>query len=356
VLQYVLGLRALGHRVFLVEPIPAERIQPAGARLADSINARYFRQVATDFGLAEHAALVAAGTHDSFGIDYETLRDIAGESDLLINISGMLVDENLLQRIPQRMYLDLDPAFNQIWHEQGVDSHLKGHTHFATIGLAIGEADCPVPTCGVEWIKTLQPVVLNHWPIGKHIVYNGLTTVGNWRAYGSVEHRGIFYGQKAHSLRMYMDLPQRTSERFLPALSIHPGERNDLIALARYGWELLDPAILAATPQSYQRFIQESKAEFGIAKSGYVASRCGWFSDRSVCYLASGRPVLAQETGFSRFLATGAGLFAFSEPAEILAAIEELNRNYAHHSLHARDLAMSYFDSEKVLRDLLDRL
>ena len=129
--------------------------------------------------------------------------------------------------------------------------------------------------------------------------------------------------------------------------------RIDLAALATNGWQLVDPAVIAGTPADYQRFIQGSKAEFGIAKSGYVAARCGWFSDRSVCYLASGRPVIAQETGFSRFLPTGQGLFAFETEDDVLAAIEALRTDYARHARTARALAEEFFDSDKVLSRLL---
>jgi len=356
VLQYVLGLRALGHRVLLLEPIDAARIQPAGAALNESINAAYFRQVGSDFELGDCAALLLAGSRSTVGLSYARLCEIAGEADLLINISGMLADENLLQKIPVRAYLDLDPAFIQIWHTQGIDMRFAGHTHFVTIGLAIGQPDCPVPTSGLSWITTPQPMVLAHWPVAGKIVHDGLTTVGNWRGYGSVEHEGVFYGQKAHSLRQFITLPGLTTERFLPALAIHPGETTDLAALAENGWQLLDPVLVAGTPAAFRQFIQESKAEFGIAKSGYVVSRCGWFSDRSICYLASGRPVIAQETGFSRFLSTGAGLLAFSTSEEALAAIDEINGNYSHHSQAARAIAETFFDSDQVLSRLLQRI
>src|SRR5262249_2266865 len=143
---------------------------------------------------------------------------------------------------------------------------------------------------------------------------------------------------------------------FLRAPAIHPDEPADLERLAAEGWELIDPAQVARTPDSYRTFVQSSKAELGIAKSGYVASRCGWFSDRSVCYLASGRPVIAQETGFSRYLSTGAGLFAFSNPAEALLAIDEINRNYSHHARCARKIAEEHFDSDIVLSRLLRNL
>ncbi len=356
VLQYVLGLRELGHRVWLIEPIKPGSVQPPGAVLADSINARYFSEIVAEFGLKDDAALLLADSRTTVGISYERVAEIARQADLLINISGMLTDENLLSPIPVRAYLDLDPAFVQLWHAQGIDMRFAGHTHFVTIGQSIGESGCPVPTCEVPWIKTLQPIVLKHWPVAERVTYDGLTTIANWRGYGSVEHEGLHYGQKVHSLRRFFDLPSRTPEKFLVALAIHPGEVADIAELNRFGWQRLDPSQVAGTPRSYQEFIQGSKAEFGIAKSGYVLSRCGWFSDRSVCYLASGRPVIAQDTGFEPYVPVGAGLFSFQTADDVLAAIDAINGDYPKHHRAARDLAEEYFDSDKVLTQLLSAL
>jgi glycosyltransferase involved in cell wall biosynthesis len=198
--------------------------------------------------------------------------------------------------------------------------------------------------------------VLERWPAAGRITRDALTTVANWRGYGSVEHEGFFYGQKAHSWRQFFSLPARTTERFAPALAIHPEEDEDLAALRANGWHLIDPERVAQTPAGYRRFVRGSKAEFGIAKSGYVAARCGWFSDRSVCYLASGRPVIAQETGFGRFLPVGDGLFAFETIDEVLASIEALNGDYDRHARAARAVAEEHFDSDKVLGRLLGAL
>jgi hypothetical protein len=356
VLQYVLGLRQLGHEVLFIEPVKTTSLLPVGSPLVDSRNASYFRHVVTEFGMAADAALLAHGTRDTVGLSYDELLRRTNRADFLLNISGLLEDADLTQRIPIRAYLDLDPAFNQLWASQGIDMRFDSHTHFVTIGLAIGESDCPIPTCGKSWIKTLQPIVLDHWPVAERIEHDGLTTIGNWRGYGSVEAGGIFYGQKAHSLRRFIELPTRTSEKLMPALAIHAGETKDVSALAANRWHLLDPGEVAGSPRKYQQFIQGSKAEFGIAKSGYVASRCGWFSDRSVCYLASGRPVIAQETGFSRYLPTGKGLLPFATNDDALAAIESLNADYAAHRRAARALAEEHFASERVLPRLLDLL
>jgi hypothetical protein len=289
-------------------------------------------------------------------LPYDRLAAVARRADVLVNVSGMLADDQLTAAIPIRVYLDLDPAFIQLWHTQGIDMRFAGHTHFVTIGQAIGRPDCLVPTCGLPWIPTPQPIVLERWPVAGAVVRDALTTVGNWRGYGSVEQDGVFYGQKAHSLRPLIDLPTRTRERFELALAIHPGETTDLAALAANGWHLLDPAAVAGTPDQYQRFIQGSKAEFGLAKSGYAASRCGWFSDRSLCYLASGRPVIAQETGFSHYLPTGAGLFAFATADDVLAATEAIDADYVRHARAARSIAEEYFDSDLVLSRLLRQI
>ena len=357
VLQYVLGLSRLGHQVYFVEPIQEKALRPSGSTLAASENADYFNRIVSEFGLRDRSALLLTNAAETSGLPYEKLRQVAGRAAVLINISGMLTDETLTSSIPIRVYLDLDPAFNQLWSAaDGIDMRFGNHTHFVTIGLDIGEADCPIPTCGLPWLKTVQPIVLDRWPVATTIAHDALTTIGNWRGYGSIEYGGVLYGQKAHSLRQFFSLPTLTTEKFLLALAIHKNETNDLRALASNGWQLVDPARVAKTPSTYQQFIQGSKAEFGIAKSGYVLSRCGWFSDRSVCYLASGRPVIAQETGFSRHLPTGEGLFAFRSSDGVLAGIEELRKDYPKQARQARRIAEQYFDSDKVLARLLEKV
>jgi hypothetical protein len=357
VLQYLLGFKRLGHEVYFVQPLEEAELRPPDTLLAHSSHAAYFRQVMTDFGLEQNSALLLAGTQQTVGLPYAQLVQVAHRANVLVNISGMLDDKALTEPIPVRVYLDLDPAFNQLWHAaEGIDMGFANHSHFVTIGQGIGLPDCLVPTCGLSWITTPQPIVLAYWPVAEHITSNALTTVANWRGYGSIEHRGVFYGQKAHALRQFIDLPTLTKEQFMLALAIHPDEVKDLAALASNGWNLVNPLQVAHTPVSYQQFIQGSKAEFGIAKSGYVAARCGWFSDRSICYLASGRPVIAQETGFSRFLPSGEGLFAFTTSDDVLASIEALERDYPRHARAARSIAEEHFDSDKVLTRLLQRI
>jgi len=354
VLQYVLGLRSLGHDVCLVEPIAPASCRPEGAPLSATVNAAYFHDVMSRFDVK--GALLRQDTHESVGLSYRDLLRASKNADVLINISGMLTDADLLAPIPTRVYLDLDPAFNQLWHEvQGIDVRFDGHTHFATVGCAIGTPECNVPACGRMWMPTLQPIVLSEWPMTTGDPGAAWRTIGNWRGYGSIEYGGVLYGQKAHSFRRFMTLPQRSRERFQPALSIHPAEVTDLDALRANGWDLVDPAAVAGTPDAYRTFIQRSKGELGIAKSGYVESKCGWFSDRSVCYLASGRPVVAENTGFDGYLPTGDGLFAFRTIEEAAGAIETASGDYERHCRAAREIAEAYFRSDVVLSALLER-
>ena len=343
VLQYLLGLRRLGHEVLFVEPAAP-----------DPRTRAYFEALVERFGLHGSAALLDPATGESVGIERRALLEYAAGADLLLNISGLLADEALLDAIAVRAFVDLDPAFTQLWHAaDGIDMGFDRHNRFVTIGGRIGAADCPVPTCGRDWITTLQPIVLEHWPVAERIERAALTTVGHWRAYGSIEHDGVLYGQKAHTLRALLELPRRSRARFALALGIHRDERRDLAALAEHGWELLDPARVARTPDAYAAFVRGSWAEFGLAKSGYAAARCGWFSDRSVCYLASGRPVLALDTGFAADIPTGNGLLAFSTADEAVAGVEALRGGYERHRGAARALAEDLFESDRVLGRLL---
>jgi hypothetical protein len=353
VLQYVLGLEKLGCEMLFVEQWEAP---PEAGSLARTPSGSYFLEIARAFGLEERSAFLRAGSDETVGLPYSRVRERCRDADLLINISGTLTDPDLISQVPVRAYLDLDPVFNQLWHESGIDMRFEPHNRFVTVGQALGTAACPIPTGGHDWIATLPPVVLDRWRPAGGPGDGSFTSVGNWRGYGSVEHEGVHYGQRVHSMRLFMELPQRTEARFRLALAIHPDEHPDLEALAANGWELVDPTEAAGTPDRYQRFIQGSTAELGIAKSGYVLSRSGWFSDRSACYLASGRPVLAQETGFSRFLPTGEGLLSFETVDDAVAGVEAIRGAYARHARGARELAEDLLDSDRVLGNLLDRL
>ncbi|MBS1886486.1 MAG: hypothetical protein JSU06_04780 [Actinobacteria bacterium] len=347
VLQYALGLRRLGHEVVLVEPVRGGGpIEPAAVT--------YMGAVAARFGL-EHATLVDAGG-ESAPIPPARLRELVDGADLLLNVSGMLDRPELLDPIAIRAFLDLDPFFNQHWHLQGAEMGFVAHTHFVTVGAGLGGPGNEVPTLGLDWIETLPPVLLAEWPLAEEEPTLPFTTVGHWRSYGPIEHERRRYGLRAHSLRELIELPRRAPADFLLALGIDPSEREDLEALRAGGWGLCDPAEVAATPDAYRAFVRASTAEIGIAKEGYVRSGSGWFSDRSACYLASGRPVVAQDTGFGRCLPVGLGLLAFAGLDGAVAAVEEVLARPREHARAAREIAVDLLDSDRVLGRLLERL
>jgi hypothetical protein len=305
---------------------------------------RYFTQLSLD-----GAALLVRGARQTVGMPYEALTGF--RADLLLNVSGMLDDPALTGAIPKRVFLDLDPAFNQIWHAQGHHPTLADHTHHVTVGTCLPRAGLAPDR---EWIPTLPPVVLAEWPYALTLETDAFTTVGHWRSYGSATWNGRTYGQRAHSVRRLLDLPSLTRQRLLPALAIHPDEVADIDTLAAHGWQLADPAEVAGTPGRFRRFVAGSRGEIGFAKAGYVESRCGWFSDRSACYLAAGRPVVAQDTGFAAALPVGEGLLAYETSAQAAAALDTVAGDYERHRRAARALAEEHLDSDRVLTSLLE--
>ena len=356
VLQWVLGLRELGHEVVLVEEIAPNAVVPAGASLDRSQNARYFLDLAGRFGIDRSSCLLVTGTTQAVGMSYDSLVEAAHRTDCLLNISGTLKDERVLECIPVKAYVDIDPGFTQLWDLQGHDLGLGRHSKFMTVGLSIGAPGCRVPTGGREWITTLPPVTLSHWPaVGEPPLWP-FTTVVNWRGYGSIEHEGVLYGHKAHSFRDLFALPGLSGEDFVVACAIDPGETGDLEALSLHRWELVNPIEAAGTADSYRRFVGSSLAELNVAKSGYVRSRCGWFSDRSACYLASGRPVVAQDTGFGQALPVGEGFLTFSTVEEAAAAVLEVKESYPRHCKVARLFAEELLDSGEVLGRVLEEV
>ena len=367
VLQYVVGLDHLGHRVDLVELVRPDEIVPAGATLAASTNMAYLASAMESVGMGKRWAIglaegrcvggePAVGEPCGGALDGPAADRVSrGRWDLLVNLSGCLDAPDLMERCEVRCFVDLDPGFTQAWEAQGVGGlGLDGHTHHATLGTSIGDPGCPVPTGGRSWIPLVPPVVLDCWPTGAPVHLPAFTTVANWRSYGSVEWDGVRYGQRAHSFRGLVGLASASPVALCPALAIDRAETADLRLLHDAGWHLLDPAHLAETPDAYRDFVAGSMGELSVAKSGYVAGRSGWFSDRSACYLASGRPVVAQDTGFSDHLPVGGGLLAYDDVDGAVDALTSVTADYARHAEAARDLAEEHFDSGRVLGGLLE--
>jgi hypothetical protein len=274
-----------------------------------------------------------------------------------LNVMGFLRDEEVLAAAPHRVFLDIDPGFGQMWKELELADVFNGYDAFVTIGENIGRPGCSIPTCGLHWITTPQPIVLSQWPLVTDGDNGRLTSVASWRgAYGSVEYGGKSYGLRVHEFRRFVGLPRRIPVPCQLALDIHPSDAKDLALLAENGWELSDPRRAAGDPWIYRSYIQSSRAEFMVAKNMYVQARSGWLSDRSICYLASGRPVVAQDTGLKHLYPVGEGLLTFSTLDEAVVNVQALCANYPRHARAARALAEEYFNSDKVLGRLLAKL
>jgi hypothetical protein len=244
-----------------------------------------------------------------------------------------------------------------MWRELGLADVFAGHDRLVTIAERIGQADCTIPTCGLDWVTTAQPVVLEQWPCTPPPTGGPFTSVARWRgAYAPVDYDGHRYGLRVHELRRFAGLPGRAGGSFELALDIHPDEREDLALLRSNGWKLVDPVSVAGTPEAYRRYLQASQAELMVAKGMYVDSRSGWLSERSICYLASGRPVLAQDTGLGELYPVGQGLLTFTDLEQAVAGAGAIRAAPQQHAEAARALAEAHFDSDLVLTRLLDRV
>jgi hypothetical protein len=357
-LSWALGFKRLGYDVLFIEQIaPATCVDAGGSTCAveRSVNLAYFDAVTKHFGL--DAALLVEGERRSFGMPWAALPDIAQAADLLVNISGHLTDPVLKGRFRRRVFIDQDPGYTQFWHAAGLaEDRLRDHDVYFSVGENIGQPFCGVPSGGIAWRRTRQPIVLEEWPVvASQPPSLRFTTVASWRgALGRVTHESTTYGVKAHEFRKFMTLPARSALRFEIALDVDHADRSDLDALRRNRWHVVDPKTVVPDPLSFRRYVQQSSAEFSVAQGIYVDTQSGWFSDRTVRYLASGKPAVVQDTGWSRNYPSGQGLLAFRTVGEAVAAAASIASHYAEHSRAARAIAEEYFDSKKVLSEFLE--
>jgi hypothetical protein len=360
-LHWVLGLRRLGFTVFFVEQITSENCRNASGTvvaLEESVNLAFLKASADAFGLADSIVLIQDDGRQTHGMRFAELLDLADSADLLINISGHLTLDSLLRRIRCKVYIDEDPGFTQFWHAAGTPGmRLDGHDFYFTIGANIGRPDCPIPTAGIPWRPTRPFVVLDQWPFYPEGNPDRFTTIGSWRgSYGPVAYGGRTFGLKVHEFRKFLELPQRCAQSFELALDIHPADAMDRSLLEQHGWRIVDPRRVAPGPHTFRRYIQVSGAEFSVAKGIYVETSSGWFSDRTVRYLASGKPALVQDTGFGGQYPVGLGLVPFRTLEEAVAGAALIAGAYADHCRAARALAEEYFDSDKVLGRLIEEV
>jgi hypothetical protein len=351
-LQYLLGLQRMGHKVTYVEhygwanscydPI-------ANQQTADpEYGLGYFKQMTRSHGFKGNFCYLAEdGT--SHGMKRTDLADACTECDVYFNLSNMnwLPEFELCRR---RILIDTDPVFTQTGF--GMGGPFSRYQALFTYGENVHKPRSSMPTGGHHWQATRQPVVLPEWKVEPGNPAAAFTTIMNWASYPEREHEGQVYGQKDREFPPYYDLPRESG---MPMEIAIGGPPKVLDQLTQGDWALTDPREATRTPEVFGDYIRASRGEFSVAKHGYVSTRCGWFSDRSCCYLASGRPVILQDTGFSDVLPCGEGLLAFANLEEAKASMRSVSERYEKHCRASRKLAEEYFDSDKVLRSLLER-
>lgn len=347
-LMYLLGLRALGHEVFYIEDTGECIYDPVlNTRATDpGYGTTYIHDALEPFGLGDRWSFVNYdGTYH--GRRAEDVRQYAATADLFINLSGgswFWRDE--YAGIPRKVFIDSDPAFTQLAIAKAEPWYVEFFQRFDrlfTFGANIGTPACAIPTGAFRWHKTWQPITLDDWRVDR-TPRDRFTTVMTWQ----IESFADVGGNKDQEFVKFIDLPSRTPQRIELAIN------GPQTLLRQHGWETVGAMAVSRTPNAYRDFVQDSKAEFGVAKHTYVANRTGWFSDRTECYLASGRPALVQDTGWTAHLPSGEGLLAFSTIEEAVAGIDRINADYPRHARMAVDVAREHFDAARVLPRLLE--
>jgi hypothetical protein len=383
VLHYLEGFRRLGFDVYYVEDTGAWPYNPKENTVAadSSYSIGLLRQVMANYGFSDRWAYrdVVRGGY-SFGLSESQIRRLFDQTDILVNLTASTVLRAEHLRVPVRVYLETDPVLPQIEVARGNSSYLDqlgAHTHHFTYGENLGAPDCAVPVERFRYLPTRQPVVLDWWTDSNHPTGSGaataprarFTTIANWRQSGKdFDWNGERYTwSKHHEFLKFLDLPKHASQPLELALALTSGagmEKNNwsdlsdvdaetIRLLTSHGWLVVNAMSFSKQTQPYRDYILHSRGEFTVAKDQNVRLRSGWFSDRSACYLAAGRPVITQDTGFGKFLPTGEGLFAFTNMEEILAALDRINSDEARHSRAARAIAEAYFKAETVLAKLV---
>jgi Glycosyl transferases group 1 len=356
-LHYALGLEQLGHEVYFVEELDPESCRDTRGDkvgLEQSVNRELFRATLAPFGLMDRACLIYGRGEATFGLSREALTAVAREADLLLNWSGHITCDFVLEPVRRRVFMDQDPVLIQLWQEEyGMDFNLKRHDAFVSTGLSIGTPYTSVPDLGVRWHHVVPPVVLPYWPPRADPSCPRFTTVATLSPFGDVYYRGERYGTKHDALRRFAELPRKVTAQFEIAVKYYREEEPGLGFLRDNGWVVSDAAAIADLA-GYQDYIRRSRGELGIVQSAQITARSGWFSDRWSHYLASAKPVLAQSTGFERWLPTGRGLLTFADMEEAVEGIERIERDYDAHCRAAREFAEEHLDHRKVLPAFLE--
>jgi hypothetical protein len=356
-LHYLIGLEKLGYEAWYVEDHGANPYDPRLNSIVtdNGPNIAYLKALMERFGLGARWAYWDAINDTYHGLSRERVARLFQESDALINLCGATRLREHHMVCPRRLMVDTDPVYEQIKYAEAdpaARAYIDAHTDFFTYGENVGGPGWIVPLGGIAWKPTRPPVVLDLWPADAE-GGDCFSTIATWENKGkNIDFAGERYVWSKHlNFTRFLDLPKRAKQCFTVALNSAPPEAE--AEIKSKGWQVVDAREISLGLDEYGDFIRGSRAEFTVAKDIYVRPRSGWFSDRSVCYLASGRPVVTMDTGFSLFVPVGAGLFDYSDEAQALAAIEAINADYPRQARAARDVAAEYFDAGRVLGAML---
>jgi hypothetical protein len=362
-MQFTVGLRRLGHDAYYFETTSSWPYDPIRrSRVCNSDYALpYLARVCQCFGLGDRWAYRRSySDKEWFGLSRTKAEELLARADAVLNVTAAtrFAEEGL--KVGRLVYVGTDPVIHEMAFARGdhdIRTLIDEHDDLITFGENIGNADCPVPPLPRLRSKTRQPVLLDLWE-GSVPCKEEFTTVGNWKQIGNeIEYRGeTYYWSKHLEFLKFIDLPLRMRQPIELAIGVANLEPDERHILETNGWRLADAHALTADLPPYRDYIRASRGEFTVAKDQNIRLRTGWFSDRSACYLAAGRPVITQDTGFGKFFPTGKGLFSFNTIEEIVDAFDAINSDYERHSRAARGIAEEYFRAETVLARTLNEL
>jgi hypothetical protein len=363
-IHYVVGLKRLGHDVYYVEDSARLPYNPETFEVNNEFDyaAQVLDRLSQEFGFKNRWAFCARylSRTPTAGLPLKRIRQLYREADAILNICGSQELNDDLLVSDRILYIESDPGVEQIKIDKRIRStvdYLRRHRELFTFGENIGTKSFPVPTHGFKWLPTRQPVVTDLWKTDRGLPRAAaFTSVANWSTSGlkDITWRGKKYlWSKSREFLRFISAPKKSGERFELATNIEDVKTQK--RFVRNGWRLRCPREMSVDYWRYRDYIHRSKGEFTVAKDQYVRLNTGWFSDRSACYLAAGRPVITQETGFTKTYGGKLGLLSFQSVDDIVDAVKMINANYAKHSRAARALAREFFEAEKVLESVLDR-
>jgi hypothetical protein len=363
-LAYVSGFRRLGLEVFYLEDTGQWLYDPHAHTFTDdvSFNVKWLAATLARAGESMHDHWSLRAPDGSYhGVGLAQVERFCSAADLFLNVSGACWLREPYRGARRIAYLDSDPCYSQaklLAAEQGTATEdqaysvglIRGHNCFFTFAENINDPSCTIPRCGIDWKTTRQPIIIDDWPFTYNEQAERFTTVMSWKTQPALPViDGKIYGGKDVELLRFIDLPRRISTPLEIAMSgAAPRER-----LRQRGWRIVDAWEQSHTMEVYRDYIAGSRGEWSVAKEAYVGTQSGWFSCRSAVYLAMGKPVVAQDTGFSRICPTGEGIWAFRTVGEAAAAIEAVNADYRRQCEAARAAAQQHFRAETVLDQLL---